>query len=84
MDKKNDGPSRKEMSASSDITALIIILVLYTCGCGSERIFQAMEFIFGLCGPLKMNPNQAVFIDECYNGGYMLGRYSLTPSGTID
>ena len=50
------------------------ILCFYIVSCGSERLFQTMEFIFGLCGPLKLKPVDAVVTDECYNGGFMLGR----------
>jgi len=30
--------------------------------------------VFALCGPLQLPPRQAVVADECYNGGFMVGR----------
>lgn len=58
-----------------DLHIFAALISLYAAGCGSERLFQSMEFTFSLCGPLKLHPKQAVFTDECYNGGFMVGRF---------
>jgi hypothetical protein len=34
--------------------------------------FQA--YTYGLCGPLKLSPSDAVITDQSYNGGFMSGR----------
>ena len=31
-------------------------------------------YTYGICGPLKLAPSEAVVIDQCYNGGFMFGR----------
>ena len=53
---------------------LSMIVVYYATICGNERIFQSMQFTFGLCGPLRLAPRDAVFIDKMYNIGFTLGR----------
>ncbi len=53
---------------------MIALVAFYTATCGSERLFQGMEFTFGLCGPLALHPKDAVLTDQFYNGGFMLGR----------
>ncbi len=35
---------------------------------------QTVEFLFAMCGPLGLPARTAVFTDECYNGGFMVGR----------
>ena len=62
-------------SSASEVAVLVAIAVLFASCCGAERLFAAMQFIFGLCGPLKLSPDRAVLIDEFYNGGYVLGRF---------
>ena len=52
----------------------MIILVFFCSICGSERLFQSLEFTFGLCGPLKLSAKMAVIIDDCFNGGFFIGR----------
>ena len=47
------------------------IILVFFC---SERLFQSLEFTFGLCGPLKLSAKMAVIIDDCYNGGFFIGR----------
>jgi len=51
-----------------------VVFMYYFVSCGVERIYQPMAYTFGLCGPLKLNPRDAVTIDSCYNGGFMAGR----------
>ncbi len=53
---------------------LIVATVYYLVICSNERVFQSMQFTFGLCGPLQLEPKDAVFIDKMYNGGFMVGR----------
>merc|ERR1712025_1475454 len=55
-------------------TFLAMVFFYYFVSCGVERIYQPMAFTFGICGPLGLQPRQAVVIDSCYNGGFMLGR----------
>jgi hypothetical protein len=43
--------------------------------------YAMFQFTFGLCGPLKLPPQTAVFTDQCYSGGFMLGRY--VPKGVF-
>lgn len=61
-------------SFKEDLFPIAAIIFLYAASCGSERLFQSMQFTFGFCGPLNLSPQEAVFTDECYNGGFMLGR----------
>ena len=53
---------------------LLIVFFYYFISCGVERIYQPMAFTFGICGPLALQPRDAVVIDSCYNGGFMCGR----------
>jgi hypothetical protein len=53
---------------------LTLIVVYYATICGNERLFQSMQFTFGLCGPLRLSPLDAVFTDKMYNVGFTLGR----------
>ena len=55
-------------------STLIMIVLFYFSTCGAERLFQTLEFTFGLCGPLKLPAKKAVIIDDCYNGGFFIGR----------
>jgi hypothetical protein len=34
----------------------------------------AKAYTYGLCGPLKLSPTEAVITDQSYNGGFMAGR----------
>ena len=58
----------------SEIKVLSAIAIFYGASCGSERLFQTLEFTFGLCGPLHLSSRQAVITDKCYNGGFFAGR----------
>ena len=60
-----------------DWAALALMALFFLSICGNERIFQSMQFTFGLCGPLDLEASEAVLTDKAYNGGFMLGRYSL-------
>jgi len=53
---------------------LVVVFFYYFISCGVERIYQPMAFTFGICGPLSLEPRDAVVIDSCYNGGFMCGR----------
>ena len=53
---------------------LLPIVLFYLASCGSERLFQTMEFTFGLCEPLKLSSKEAVLTDDMYNGGFFIGR----------
>ena len=53
---------------------LVVVFFYYFISCGVERIYQPMAFTFGICGPLALQPRDAVVIDSCYNGGFMCGR----------
>ena len=75
LTKASSVQKQKSRSAREDIWIIVFVILLYTATCGSERLFQSMEFTFGFCGPLKLDPQDAVFTDECYNGGFMFGRY---------
>eukprot|EP00095_Tigriopus_kingsejongensis_P009984 maker-scaffold17_size721972-snap-gene-6.22 protein:Tk09984 transcript:maker-scaffold17_size721972-snap-gene-6.22-mRNA-1 annotation:"sodium-dependent glucose transporter 1" len=67
---------RNLMQVIKDDIAILIPLVIFCfASCGSERVFQSMEFTFGLCGPLHLNPSEAVVIDKSFNGGFMVGRF---------
>ena len=35
---------------------LSLVAVYYFAICGNERVFQAMQFTYGLCGPLQLAP----------------------------
>ena len=37
-------------------------------------IFCNQAYTYGLCGPLKLSPSEAVVTDQSYNGGFMAGR----------
>ncbi|XP_059093084.1 sodium-dependent glucose transporter 1-like isoform X2 [Tigriopus californicus] len=60
---------------TEDLRSLIPLMLFFALSCGSERIFQSMQFSFGLCGPLQLSPPEAVITDKSYNGGFMLGRF---------
>ena len=62
------------MECTSDVGIVLTIIVFYMASCGSERLFQTLEFTFGICGPLHLEPKAAVITDDCYNGGFFLGR----------
>lgn len=53
---------------------LAITFFYYFFSCGIERIYQPMAYTYGLCGPLKLSPSEAVVTDQSYNGGFMAGR----------
>ena len=53
---------------------LCFVFVYYFVSCGIERIYQPMAYTFGICGPLKLDPHDAVLTDSFYNGGFMVGR----------
>ncbi|TRY63094.1 hypothetical protein TCAL_00469 [Tigriopus californicus] len=53
---------------------LTLVFFYYAFSCGIERIYQPMAYTFGLCGPLKLAPRDAVITDSTYNGGFMTGR----------
>ena len=53
---------------------LVMISIFYILSCGIERIFQSTVFTFGLCGPLKLDPQQSAISDNSYNGGFVAGR----------
>ena len=38
--------------------------------------FQLQAYTYGICSDLNLEPNDAVKIDQCYNGGFMAGRLS--------
>lgn len=40
----------------------------------SVRVLPLQAYTFGLCGPLKLAPRDAVITDSTYNGGFMTGR----------
>ena len=58
----------------NDKVTLGLIMFFYFASCGSERLFQSLEFTFGLCGPLNLPASKAVITDTCYNGGFFVGR----------
>lgn len=62
-------------SLTEDLRSLIPLMLFFALSCGSERIFQSMQFSFGLCGPLQLSPPEAIMTDKSYNGGFMLGRF---------
>ena len=64
----------KSATIRSEIGILATIALFYMSSCGSERLFQTLEFTFGLCGPLHMTSKEAVVTDDCYNGGFFFGR----------
>lgn len=53
---------------------LVMTFFYYFITCGIERIYQPMAYTYGLCGPLRLSPSDAVVIDQSYNGGFMVGR----------
>lgn len=69
---KKDVPQSFDLS---DIWPMFFVVLFYTTSVGSERVLHNIEFTFGICGPLKLSPTQAVFIDKCFNAGFMIGRY---------
>ena len=66
--------AKNDMREPVDYFIALLMVAFYFGSCGSERLFQSMQFIFGLCGPLQLSPDEAVIIDKCYNGGFMTGR----------
>ncbi len=75
LESKRDGQKREIFPATPyKWLTLAMIVVYYMTICGNERIFQSMQFTFGLCGPLSLPPRDAVFIDKMFNIGFTLGR----------
>lgn len=72
--KKRSKESFLRCSCPDDKWILLTIVMLYMAGCGTERLFQGLQFTFGLCGPLKLPASEAVLTDEFYNGGFFAGR----------
>lgn len=72
--KNSDTHAAENINFSQERNTIIPIVLLYMASCGSERLFQTMEFTFGLCGPLRLAPKKAVVTDQCYNGGFFAGR----------
>ena len=71
---QNDkGPSPFPPTPYAPLTLTAIVLY-YASICGSERIFQSMQFTYGLCGPLRLSPRDAVFTDKMYNIGFTVFR----------
>ncbi len=62
----------------SRVLSMCLVVIFYMSSCGSEKLFLTMQFIFGMCGPLRLSPARAVFTDECYSAGFMAGRYGNT------
>lgn len=62
---------------------LPLVLVYYFCICSGERVFQSMQFTYGLCGPLALVPADAVVTDKMYNGGFFLGRLLSVPAAYL-
>ena len=75
QDLKNKSLALGDLKELRDYFLGLLLVIFYFSTCGSERVFQSMQFIFGLCGPLRLSPNEAVIIDKCYNGGFMTGRF---------
>ena len=75
QDLKNKSLASGDLKELRDYYLGLLLVTFYFATCGSERLFQAMQFIFGLCGPLKLSPGEAVIIDKCFNGGFMTGRF---------
>lgn len=65
---------KSSSNSEEDISILFTIIVFYLASCGSERLFQTLEFTFGLCGPLSLTSRGAVITDDFYNGGFFIGR----------
>ena len=57
-----------------NIQTYLSIITFYAASCGSERLFQSLEFTFGFCGPLKLTSQESVVTDDAYNGGFVIGR----------
>ena len=60
-----------------DFLSLAVLILFFTSILSCGRIFHSMAFTFGLCGPLALQPSQAIITDKCYNGAFLLGRCSL-------
>jgi hypothetical protein len=65
---------RPALSSRSCLSALALTALFTASSCGSERVFQTMQFTFGLCGELKLAPDQAVKTDIAYSMGFLFGR----------
>ena len=73
-EERNSQKKDSGLMIRSEIKILSSIATFYGASCGSERLFQTLEFTFGLCGPLHLSSRQAVITDKCYNGGFLVGR----------
>ena len=76
---KSPPPSKAAPSGLSgdrwfDFKIMFLMATFYSAIVGSERVFLSMQFTFGLCGPLHLDPSEAVITDKVYTGGFMVGR----------
>ncbi len=67
-------PAKVETDKSNSSLIVVVVIMFYAVSCGSERLVQTMQFIFGMCGPLGLPPSTAVIADESYSTGFMIGR----------
>ena len=50
---------------------------------GMDFTFQSQIYIYGLCGPLKLSPELAGWLNTLYYANYMIGRLVSIPLSTI-
>lgn len=74
FEESTEEKSKAKKAKSQPTVVLVIVVLFYMVSCGSERIYGTMNYVFGLCGPLKLAPQEAIKTDESYSGGFMIGR----------
>ena len=71
---KTQTSSCQDLLKNMHLQTYLSIIIFYAASCGSERLFQTLEFTFGFCGPLKLTSQESVVTDDAYNGGFVFGR----------
>jgi hypothetical protein len=61
---KDENVQEKSSSKLTNVPSwwlyMILVSIYYVLSCGLEGFFQSMTYTYGLCGPLKMSPGEAI------------------------
>ena len=66
-----------------DITLVIFGIAFMFLSYGIDMYFQSQIYVFGLCGPLKLSPEYAGWLNTTYFANYLLGRLISIPLSTL-
>ena len=66
-----------------DVTLVIFGIAFMFLSYGIDMYFQSQIYVFGLCGPLKLSPEYAGWLNTTYFANYLLGRLISIPLSTL-